>query len=299
MNRLPSWFKQELPGAQALNTEQVIQELGLHTVCRAALCPNMNSCFAKQQATFIILGESCTRNCRFCNISSVIHRGRRDLNLSYDEPQRISQAVKALGLKYVVITSVTRDDLQDGGASQFVEVIERLRKMDREIQVEVLIPDFKGNIKSLRRVVASQPFILGHNLETVERLYSSLRPQGDYQRSLGILKKAKTLAEGLITKSSLMLGFGEKEEEVIVALKDLRACGCAIVALGQYLAPSTEHYPVKEFISPEQFRRYYVSAMELGFKRVLSAPKVRSSYCAAEVAEAFLPAGRQEPPEGN
>ncbi|MDO8662489.1 MAG: lipoyl synthase [Candidatus Omnitrophota bacterium] len=288
MNRLPSWFRQDLPNADTLRTKLAILELGLNTVCQEAICPNINACFAKKQAAFIILGEFCTRKCRFCNagmvgIASPRQGGARN-DEEDDEAERIVEAVKTLGLSYVVITSVTRDDLEDGGASQFVKVIELLRNTDKDIKVEVLIPDFQGNLQSLEEVVKACPFVLAHNLETVKRLYSEVRPEADYQRSLDLLKKAKELSGGLITKSSLMLGLGENEEEVITALEDLRASGCAMVTLGQYLAPSSAHYPVKEFISPERFKRYYNIGIELGFKKVLSEPKARSSYCAEELA---------------
>ncbi len=280
MNRLPSWFKQELPNAAAQRTKQVILGGELNTVCQAALCPNISDCFGKSQATFMILGKYCTRNCRFCNVS--IDKNRTVPN---DEPQRIVKAVKALGLRYVVITAVTRDDLDDGGASQFVKVIELLRDTDQDLKIEVLIPDFKGNLESLVKVVNARPFVLAHNLETIKRLYNKIRPEADYERSLNLLKKAKELSASLITKSSLMLGFGEREEEIIIALQDLRKSGCAIVSLGQYLAPSALHYPVKEFVSPEQFRKYYDIGIKLGFKRVLSGPRVRSSYGAGELSK--------------
>lgn len=287
-NRLPGWFRQGLPTGPSLRTKQFISDLGLNTVCRFAICPNINDCFARKQAAFMILGDSCTRHCRFCNIG--LDRDGSMLNSSTnrtvpeDEPQKIVEAVKALGLKYVVITSVTRDDLADGGASRFAELVELLRDFEKNIKVEVLIPDFQGDPESLRKVVSGRPFILAHNLETVKRLYPEIRPEASYQRSLDLLKKAKESSATLITKSSLMLGFGEREDEVVIALQDLRASGCDIVTLGQYLSPSLRHYPVKEFISPEQFRRYSEISRDLGFKKVFSGPKARSSYHAEEMA---------------
>ena len=236
----------------------------------------------------MILGKSCTRNCNFCNVEKSLNL---KLEVDLDEPKRIARAVKVLELKYVVVTSVTRDDLEDGGASQFVKVIESIRSVNKAIKVEVLIPDFQGNAEALKKVVQAGPFVLAHNLETVERLYSTIRPQANYRRSLRLLKKAKELAGGLITKSSLMLGLGEREEEVVAALKDLRAYGCDVVTLGQYLAPSLKHYPVKEFILPEQFRKYSAIGLDLGFKRVLSGPKVRSSYHAEELSLSFRQPG--------
>lgn len=280
MNRLPSWLRQDIPDASVCDTANNIHKFGLNTVCLEALCPNINDCFGKKQATFMILGRSCTRSCGFCNISGDTLRLFQEP--SPDEPQRIAEAVKALGLKYVVITSVTRDDLVDGGASQFVKAIESIRRIDESIKVEVLIPDFNGSLESLNSVIKARPFVLAHNLETVARLYSIIRPQAVYGRCLFLLKKAKESGV-LITKSSLMLGFGEREEEVVEALKDLRASDCDIVTLGQYLAPSSGHYPVAEFIPPEQFSKYEDIAGELGFKQVLSSPKARSSYHAEDL----------------
>ena len=282
VNRLPPWLKQELPGALTRSTAESIFKLGINTVCRQAICPNANECFSKGQATFIILGKLCTRSCKFCNISdknNVIPTG-----IDHNEPKRLARLVEILGLKYVVVTSVTRDDLDDGGAGQFVSVIESIHSLDRDIKVEALIPDFGGSITSLKVVVRAQPFVLAHNLETVKRLYSMIRPEADYRRSLELLKRAKELTPGLITKSSFMLGLGETEDEVLGLMKDLRSHDCDIITLGQYLAPSPRHYYVKEFISPEQFQKYYSKGMGMGFKKVLSGPKVRSSYQAEELS---------------
>jgi len=280
MNRLPSWLKQEIPGFLARKTANNIRKLGVDTVCQEASCPNIGDCFRRKRAAFMILGHLCTRNCSFCNVQKY---DNLKPEIDRNEPQRIARAVSFLGLKYAVITSVTRDDLDDGGASQFAKVIELLRDVDRSIKAEVLIPDFKGNIESLKKVVYAHPFILAHNLETIRRLYSIIRPEADYERSLSLLKKVKELDRGLITKSSLMLGLGETEDELIIALKDLRESGCNIVTLGQYLAPSPGHYPVREFIPPEQFQKYALIARGLGFKKVLSGAKVRSSYYAEEL----------------
>jgi len=239
----------------------------------------------------MILGKSCTRNCRFCNVGK---SGNLKLAVDFNEPERLARAVTLLELKYAVITSVTRDDLEDGGAGQFVRVLELIRSADKAVKIEVLIPDFQGNAEALRKVVNAAPFVLAHNLETIERLYGVIRPQADYRRSLRILEKAKESAGGLITKSSLMLGFGETEEEVVSALKDLRSSGCDIVTLGQYLAPSSRHYPVKEFILPEQFRKYSAIGLGLGFSKVLSGPKARSSYYAEELSLSAGQADKQE-----
>jgi len=282
MNYLPGWLKQEIPDDLARKTAGKISGLKLNTVCQQALCPNINDCFKRGQAAFLILGNSCTRHCGFCNVEN-----NPDLRPEVDpgEPGRIAQAVQVLGLRYAVITSVTRDDLEDGGAGQFVKVIESIRSIDKEIKIEVLIPDFQGDTEALKKVVRAAPFVLAHNLETVERLYGLVRPQASYRRSLALLAKSGKLAGGLTTKSSLMLGFGEGEAEVVSALKDLRANDCDIVTLGQYLAPSPRHYPVKEFISPEQFQKYSEIGRDLGFKGVLAGPKVRSSYHAEELSE--------------
>lgn len=289
VNRLPPWLRQELPGASVKGTAESILKLGINTVCQQAICPNTNECFNRGQATFLILGKLCTRSCKFCNIASPSQGrfypyGSTNRTVPKDEPQRITEAVRLLGLSYVVITSVTRDDLDDGGAGQFVNVIESIRSLGRDIKVEALIPDFQGSISSLKAVVRAHPFILAHNLETVERLYSSIRLEADYRRSLELLKRAKELNPGLITKSSFMLGLGETEDEVLGLMKDLRSYDCDIITLGQYLAPSPRHYPVSEFISPEQFQRYQSKGMNLGFRKVLSGPKVRSSYQAEELA---------------
>lgn len=293
VNRLPPWLKQELPGALTRGTAESILKLGINTVCQQAICPNVNECFNRGQATFIILGKFCTRSCKFCNIAN-LSRGRcysygsTNKTIPKNEPRRIAEAVRLLGLSYVVITSVTRDDLDDGGAGQFESVIESIRSLKMDIKVEALVPDFQGSITGLKAVARAQPFVLAHNLEIVKRLYSRVRPEADYRRSLELLKRAKELNSGLITKSSFMLGLGESEDEVLGLMKDLRSHDCDIITLGQYLAPSSAHYPVKEFISPEQFQRYYYKGIDLGFRKVLSGPKVRSSYQAEELSKGLI-----------
>lgn len=281
ISQLPSWLKQDLPDAQTRQRVEDVSCLGVNTVCREAKCPNINTCFSRKQAAFMILGKSCTRNCRFCNMASFSQKKHRIV--PKDEPQCIARAASILGSNYVVITSVTRDDLEDGGASQFVKVIQELHCLNKEIRVEVLIPDFQGKTDSLAAIIGAHPFILAHNLETVKRLYRLIRPEADYQRSLHLLRKAKELCAGIITKSALILGFGESEDEVVEAMQDLRAQGCDILTLGQYLAPSPRHYPVNAFILPEQFEKYRALALGFGFKKVFSGPKVRSSYYAEEL----------------
>lgn len=279
-NRLPAWFKQDIPDCQVRGRMQLLSEFKVNTVCGQGKCPNLSFCFKELKFTFMILGNTCTRNCRFC---AVTQSKKNTLSLDENEPYRIGQIVKILNLKFVVITSVTRDDLSDGGAEQFVKTIELIHNIDKNIKIEVLIPDFSGNIASLNTVIGAKPSILAHNMETVRRLYKTLRPKANYQTSLGILNKVKEINPLLITKSSLILGAGETEEEVIYTMEDLRYNQCDILTLGQYLAPSPRHYPVKEFISPEQFQRYRSIGLGLGFKAVLSGPCVRSSYHAEEV----------------
>jgi lipoic acid synthetase len=279
-NRLPAWFKQDIPDATVRGRIQLLSEFNVNTVCQQAKCPNLSFCFKELKFTFMILGNICTRNCRFCGVAQ---SEKKTLSLDENEPYRISQIAKILNLKFVLITSVTRDDLTDGGAAQFVKTIELIHGIDKDIKLEVLIPDFSGNIASLKTVIDARPSILAHNIETVNRLYKTLRPKANYQTSLDMLKKSKEINPLLITKSSLILGLEESEEEIIYTMEDLRYNQCDILTLGQYLAPSQRHYPVKEFISPEQFQRYRRIGLNMGFKTVLSGPKVRSSYHAEEV----------------
>jgi lipoic acid synthetase len=275
MTKLPPWFKQEIPGSMALKMMRLISEYGVNTVCREAKCPNTARCFKEKTATFMILGKACTRSCAFCAVNKA---DRGVLALDPSEPERIALFAKRLELEYAVITSVTRDDLKDGGSAHFARVIKTVREFSPAIKIETLIPDFAGNSESLSCLIGASPSILAHNLETVERLYPVLRPASDYILSLKVLSMAKMHKTSLVTKSSLMLGFGEKEEEVVKAMQDLREVGCDILTLGQYLAPSARHYQVKEFISLEQFNRYRRIGISLGFKAVSSGPLVRSSY---------------------
>lgn len=277
-NRLPYWFRQEIPDGKALGMARFLSEFGIHTVCHEAKCPNTTLCFKKKHVTFLILGNKCTRNCKFCNVKKTEPDA-----INEDEPLQISRSVKILGLNYIVITSVTRDDLSDGGAAMFALAIKLIREANSNARVEVLIPDFQGKALSIKCVLDSGPFAVAHNMETVERLYSDLRPMANYQRSLGVLKKIKELNNGMITKSSLMLGLGETEKEIVDTMQDLRDNYCEVLTMGQYLAPSINHYPVKEFIEPRQFQKYREIALGLGFKAVLSGPLARSSYMAQEL----------------
>lgn len=279
-NRLPVWFRQDIPDGATLRVTRLLSNLNIHTVCKEAQCPNLSHCFSNLKFTFIILGDTCTRECRFCAVEKTKDR---PLNLDNDEPYRIAGLVRELGLNYTVITSVTRDDLDDGGAGVFAKTINLLKDIDSDIVIEVLIPDFSGSIAGLKKIVQAFPSVVGHNIETVRRLYKEVRPQSNYQLSLDVLKTIKRLNPALLTKSSLMLGMGEDESEVIEAMEDLRRADCDILTLGQYLAPSVNHYPVKEFICLEQLSRYQSIGLSMGFKEVLSGPKVRSSYQAQEL----------------
>lgn len=284
--RLPEWLKKRLPAsANVMKTKKLLEDLGLNTVCQSALCPNQGECFAKKTATFMIMGENCTRNCRFCAVSS-----ETPLPLDEDEPSRVAEAAYRLQLKHVVVTSVTRDDLPDGGASHFANVIKSVRKKLPEAIIEVLTPDFKGNDDSIATVVEARPHIFNHNVETVPRLYERVRPQANYLRSLKVIKKVKELNKDIYTKSGIMVGLGESEKEVIQVMKDLRIHECDILTIGQYLQPSGNHLPVEEYIHPDVFKSYESLAEKLGFKHVASAPLVRSSFNASEFSEKYLTA---------
>lgn len=284
MIKLSPWFRQEIPEAKTFEMMKLFSQFRIHTVCALAKCPNTTYCFKNRHATFIILGDNCTRNCKFCAVKK---SEKNDLIVDKDEPQRISSVVKELGLRYVVITSVTRDDLCDGGAGQFAETIKLVSKIDKNIKIEVLIPDFQNKLSSLKCIVDAGPNVVAHNIETIKRLYKDLRPLAEYETSLKVLARLKELGEGIATKSSLMLGLGESEEEVISTMEDLRQSLCDILTLGQYLAPSANHYPVKEFISIEQFQKYKEIGLRIGFKVVSSGPLVRSSFHAEEVHNEF------------
>jgi lipoic acid synthetase len=281
----PAWLKKTLPkGSEYEKVRAVLGRGKLHSVCQEAKCPNIWECFSQETATFLILGDRCTRNCRFCAIA------HGPLNPpDPEEPGRVGEAAKSMGLSYVVITSVTRDDLSDGGAGLFAETIREIRKKIPNALVEVLIPDFQGNTGALQTVLDAGPNVLNHNLETVPRLYPMARPEAVYRRSLDLLKNACAYAPDIPTKSGLMLGLGESPEEVDVTLKDLLETGCSILTLGQYLQPSKEHLPVERFIPPSEFDKWREQALEMGFSQVASGPFVRSSYHAKELYQAVRP----------
>ncbi|MCM8781220.1 MAG: lipoyl synthase [Candidatus Omnitrophica bacterium] len=280
INRLPNWFLQEIPQHAALERMRFVSEYNLNTVCQKARCPNLGWCFKNNTLTFLILGDICTRSCRFCAISK--SRGKV-LALDKEEPHRIAHIVRLLGLKYVIITSVTRDDLSDRGAGQFAKTLEAIYSLDRDIGAEILIPDFSGDVNSLKMILDTRPSVIAHNLDTVKRIHKYLKPQASYQLSLDLLKRIKKYKKDIITKSSLMLGLGETDEDLKETMQDLRYSGCDILTLGQYLPPSQNHYPIREFISIDRFKSYEQMGYSLGFKAVLSGPLVRSSYKAEEV----------------
>ncbi|MFA7012782.1 MAG: lipoyl synthase [Desulfobacterales bacterium] len=277
--RKPAWLRQKLPvGAAYEHVRAMLKENRLHTVCQEAKCPNMWQCFSRRTSTFLILGPRCTRNCRFCSVE-------HGMPVPPDpaEPARVADAVKNMGLEYAVITSVTRDDLPDGGAQFFAQTVHEIHKALPDAQVEVLIPDFQGNADALQTVLDSGVAVLNHNLETVPRLYPSVRPEAIYRRSLDLLSQAKKYNAAIAAKSGLMLGLGETSDEIRRTLEDLRNSSCDLLTLGQYLQPSASHLPVERFVHPDEFESWRKTALEMGFAGVASGPFVRSSYHAKEL----------------
>jgi len=285
--RLPPWLKKRLPhGGAVAQTRAILEELGLETVCRSAHCPNLPECFARHTATFMILGSRCTRNCRFCAVDHAAPDAVRD-----DEPEAVAEASARMRLRHVVVTSVTRDDLPDGGAGHFARVIRAVRRRLPEAIIEVLTPDFQGDRDALAAVIEAEPAVFNHNVEPVPRLYPALRPQADYRRSLDVLRWAREMAASrsrrIFTKSGLMVGCGERTDELHAVFADLRAAGCELLTIGQYLAPSGGHYPVDRFVPPEEFADYEAEARRRGFLAVASGPFVRSSYNAQSLFESI------------
>jgi len=277
--RIPPWLRTKLPSSPAFaGTGSLLDDLSLHTVCSGAKCPNMFECYSKRTATFLILGHVCTRNCAFCNIAP----GQPGLP-DPDEPRRVGEAVLKLDLKHVVVTSVTRDDLPDGGAAHFAAVIRAVREACPDTTVEVLIPDFRGSHAALRTVLDAAPEIINHNVETPPAHYGRIRPQADYAQSLELLRRVREA--GGIPKSGLMVGLGETDDEVRGVLRDLAACGCRIATVGQYMRPSMQHPPVQRYVHPDVFEEYAQWGRDEGLEFVFSAPLVRSSYNAARVFE--------------
>jgi lipoic acid synthetase len=285
--RLPEWLRTKLPTSDSFaRTRNLLDELKLHTVCESAKCPNHWECWSKGTATFMIAGDRCTRACGFCAVTTA-----RPFALEADEPARVAEATRRMRLRHIVITAVARDDLADGGAEHFQKTIEAVRELNPGIVIEVLVPDFNDRDESIETVLAARPHVFNHNLETVRRLTPLVRSRATYDRSLGVLRRAKAgRGDTIYTKSGMMLGLGETEEEVGVALEDLRRAGCDILTLGQYLQPTLKHLPVVEFIAPEVFDAYGRTARNLGFGHVASGPMVRSSYHADELD---LPSVRQ------
>jgi lipoyl synthase len=270
----PDWLRIKIQsGKNKNNVEKILLKHSLHTVCEEAKCPNLMECFNKKTATFMILGNNCTRHCTFCNVE----KGNLVPVDSY-EPEKVSLAVEELGLKYAVITSVTRDDLPDGGSGQFYKTIIKIKEKKPEVLIEVLIPDFKGELSALLNVIKAKPDVINHNIETVKRLYDKVRPEADYKRSLQLIKNIKNNSTLIYTKSGIMVGLGESVDEVVEAFNDLFTAGCDLLTIGQYLAPSKNHHPVVEYIHPDIFSKYKEIALDLGFKYVASGPFVRSSY---------------------
>lgn len=276
--RLPEYLKRPIIDTETTRTvRRVLKTNCLNTVCENARCPNKNECYTKNTATFLIMGNVCTRNCRYCNIGC-----EKPLPLDEDEPKRVAKAVFDLKLKYSVITSVTRDDLPDGGAAHFCNCIREIRKLSPDVKIEILTPDFKGDTAALDRIIEAKPDVFNHNIETVEPLFKTARPQGDYRRSLEVLKYIKANSD-ISTKSGLMVGLGESFEQIERTLKDLKSAGCDILTIGQYIQPSKAHLEVAKYYTPEEFKELNRLAEEIGFKHWQIGPLVRSSYRAADL----------------
>ena len=276
LKRLPDWLRRSLPEASAENTHAILEQYGLNTVCESAKCPNRSECYSHRTATFMILGNACTRRCGFCAVPT----GREEIQA--DEPARVAQAAKDLGLQYVVLTSVARDDQPDEGAGHFAETVRAVYAAIPGVQVEVLTPDFHARRELIAKIVAARPRVYNHNVETVARLQKKVRPQAAYDRSLELLSTVKALDPDMTTKSGLMLGLGETENEILETGRDLRAAGCDILTLGQYLSPGAEFLPVEKFFPPEFFTAMGQKLKALGFREVFAGPYVRSSYHAGE-----------------
>ena len=284
VRRLPEWLKVRMPGSQGyLRVQELLREAELHTVCEEARCPNIGECWERKSATFMILGDVCTRACRYCAVTS-----GKPGPLDPLEPVRLARTVERLGLRYAVITSVDRDDLPDGGASVFAECIERVRERTPQTRVEVLTPDFGGDWAAMRSVLDARPAVLNHNIETVRRVFHSVRPKGDYDLSLDLLRRAKAYAPGVAAKSGMMVGLGESVAEVVETMRDLRAHDVELLTIGQYLRPSSKHAVMERFYHPREFKELEEAGYALGFRHVASGPLVRSSYHADEQHDAAV-----------
>jgi lipoic acid synthetase len=274
MRRHPDWLKVEIPGGESfVKMKSLLRNAKLHTICEEAKCPNIAECFGYGTAVFLILGDTCTRNCRYCFV-----KHGNPLPLNPNEPIYVAESVRELGLKYVVITSVTRDDLKDGGANVFYETVKAIRKLNNSCKIEILIPDFKGEKDSIQKVIDSNPDVINHNIEVVEDLFPDIRPEGDYQRSINVLKTIKQINRSFKTKSGFMIGIGENIDQIINTMHDLRDTGVDFLTIGQYLQPSRDHIEIHKYYFPEDFNDLRKIALNMGFKYVESGPLVRSSY---------------------
>jgi lipoic acid synthetase len=280
MRRHPDWLKVKIgSGEKFSEIKSLLRTTKLHTICEEARCPNIAECFSSGTAVFLILGKICTRNCGYCNV-----KHGKPLSLNPNEPKDVAESIKKLGLSYVVITSVTRDDLEDGGASFFYETVKEIKKLNKDCKVEVLIPDFKGNLDSLKKVIDSEPYVVNHNIEVVNRLFTFIRPQGDYKTSLVLLKNIKKINREIKTKSGFMVGLGETKNEIAQTFKDLRKSEVDFLTIGQYLQPTKNHAEIIKYYTPEEFDEFKEIAINLGFVHVESGPLVRSSYHAKKVS---------------
>ena len=278
----PDWLRVKAPQWERVgNVKDILRDLALNTVCEEASCPNIGECFNAGTATFLIMGPACTRACPYCDIDFE----KKPKPLDPTEPTRLAEAVRRMKLNHVVITSVNRDDLPDGGALQFVSCIEAIRAVSRKTTIEVLIPDLCGNWEALEIILASHPEVLNHNTETISRLYRRVRPQGNYERTLELLKRSRAIADNVYTKSGIMVGLGETDAEIRACMQDLRAVDCDILTIGQYLQPSQKHLQVNDFVHPDQFAAWQAFGEEIGFLQVVSSPLTRSSYHAEQVRE--------------
>jgi lipoic acid synthetase len=274
MRRHPDWLKVKIGGGETfVKMKSLLRNAKLNTICEEAKCPNIAECFGSGTAVFLILGNICTRNCGYCNV-----KHGKPVPLNTNEPKNVAESVKILGLKYTVVTSVTRDDLLDGGASIFYKTVKEIKKLNKNCKVEVLIPDFKGSLESLKKVIDSNPDVVNHNIEVVEGLFPLIRPEGDYKRSLFLLKNIKKINNKMKTKSGFMIGLGETKNQILQTMKDLRKADVNFLTIGQYLQPTKKHIEIKKYYTPKQFYELKKIAYKLGFEHVESAPLVRSSY---------------------
>jgi len=278
MRRHPDWLKVKIgSGENFVKMKSLLRNAKLHTICEEAKCPNIAECFGNGTAVFLILGDTCTRNCRYCNV-----KHGKPLLLNPMEPKDVAESVRQLGLKYTVVTSVTRDDLADGGASVFAETVREIKKISKNCKIEVLIPDFQGNQEALQAVIASRANVINHNIEVVEELFPTIRPEGDYHTSMDVLRTIKVIDNQVKTKSGFMVGFGENNEQIMRTMNDLRAADVDFLTIGQYLQPTRQHAEIKKYYTPEEFDEFKHIALDIGFKHVESGPLVRSSYHAEQ-----------------